>query len=223
MAGEEAPEGSGTRRRMDLNLYLGLPPLPRPPVWLDTRMISPTLMPHSTGAALEAPRTGEPEESLAPAAAAYSPSNALSTPEEHPMLDPIVYSWLDGNTTDGEEDTDAPELGPVDGANVSRSQLLVAATGLEGDDLPLVRFVRPSRVAAGGMEMNTSILRRSSQGAAAIEAGTPELLFQRVIQISQQHNIVMPGSANHSHGAASTDTDSLVWAIQPCDVLQLQL
>lgn len=214
MAGEEVPEGAG-RRRMDLNLYLGLPPLPRPPIWLDTTMISPSLMRNSTGAAPEAPRMGEPEELFAPAAAAYSPSNALSTPEEHPMLDPIVYSWLDGNSTDGEEDTDAPEPGPVDGANVSRSQLLVAATGLEGDDLPVVRFVRPSRVTAGGMEMvNTSVLRRSSQGAAAIEAGSPELRFQRLIQISQQHSIVRPASVNRSQGAASTDADRLVWAIQ---------
>jgi E3 ubiquitin-protein ligase RNF5 len=198
---------------MDLNLYLGLPPLPRPPVWLGTAMIAPTLMPNST--APEAPRTGEPDESLAPAAAAYSPSNALSTPEEQPMLDPIVYSWLDGNSTDGEEHTDASEPGPVDGVNVPRSQLLVAATGLEGDDIPVVRFLRPSQVAAGGMEMvSTSILRRSNQGAAAIESGTPELRFQRVIQISQQHSIVRPASANHSQGAASTDADRLVWAIQ---------
>jgi len=67
------------------------------------------------------------------------------------------------------------------------------------------------------MEMvNTSILGMSTQGAAAtaIEAGAPELRFLREIQISQQHNIVMTGSANHSHGAASTDADSLVWAIQ---------
>ncbi|PWZ08398.1 RING finger protein 5 [Zea mays] len=212
MAGEEAAEGSGTRRHMDLNLYLGLPPLPRPPVWLD-----PMLMPNLTGAAPEASRTGEPEESLALGAAAYSPSNALSTPEEHPMLDPIVYSWLDGNRTDGEEDTDAPEPGPVDGANVSRSQLVVAATGLEGDDdLPLVRFVRPSQmVVAGGMEtVNTSLLQQSIQRAAAIEARTPELRFQRVIQISQQHRIVRPASVNRSQGAASTDADRLVWAIQ---------
>ena len=98
---------------------------------------------------------------------------------------------------------------------------------MDRDDLPVARSVRPSRVAAAnGMKMvNTSILGRSTQGAAAtaIEAGAPELRFMRAIQISQQHNIVMPGSANHSHGAASTDTDSLVWAIQPCDVLQLQL
>ncbi|CAL5015919.1 unnamed protein product [Urochloa decumbens] len=219
MAGEEAAEGIRSRRRMDLNLYLGLPPLPRPPGRLDAALDCPLLMPNSTDPAPDAARTGEPEESLAPAVA-YSPSNALSTPEEQLMLDPIVYAWLDGHSADGEEDTDAPELAPVDGANVSRP--LVAASGLEGDDLtPLVeRFVRPGRVAAaggggGGTEMvNTSILRRSLRGAGAIEAGTPELRFQRVIQISQQHSIVRPGSANRSQRAASPDADRLVWAIQ---------
>ncbi|RLN04209.1 uncharacterized protein C2845_PM13G04010 [Panicum miliaceum] len=164
MAGEEAAEGSRSRRRMDLNLYLGLPPLPRPPGRLDAALDCPLLMPNSTGPAVDAPGTGEPEESLAPAAA-YSPSNALSTPEEQPMLDPIVYAWLDGHSTDGEEDADAPELAPV-------------------------------------------------EGAAAIEAGTPELRFQRVIQISQQHSIVRAGSANRSQRAASPEADRLVWAIQ---------
>ena len=45
------------------------------------------------------------------------------------------------------------------------------ATGLEGDDLLVARSVRPSRVAAAArMEMvNTSILGRSTQGAAAID------------------------------------------------------
>jgi E3 ubiquitin-protein ligase RNF5 len=205
---------------MDLNLYLGLPPLPRPPGRLDAMLDCPLLIPSSTGPALDAPRTGESEELLA-RAAAYSPSNALSTPEEQPMLDPIVYAWLDGHSTDGEEDTDAPELAPVDDANVS--QPLVAASGLEGDVLtPWVeRFVHPGRVAsaaaAGGgrMEMvNTSALRRSLRGTSAIEAGTPELRFQRLIQISQQHSIVRPGSVNRSQRAASPDADRLVWAIQ---------
>nr|AGT15935.1 zinc finger, C3HC4 type family protein [Saccharum hybrid cultivar R570] len=186
MAGEEAAEGSG-RRHMDLNLHVGLPPLPRPRVRLDTSAASPALMPNS--AAPEAPRTSEPEESLVPAAATYSLSNALSALEEHPMLDPIVYSWLDGNSAGGEEYTDAPEPSapaPVDGLLVARS-------------------VRPSRVAAAtGMEMvNTSTLGQSTQGAAAtaIEAGAPELRFLRVIQISQQHNIVRPGSANLSQSS----------------------
>jgi hypothetical protein len=172
---------------MDLNLHVGLPPLPRPRVRLDTSAASPALMPNS--AAPEAPRTSEPEESLVPAAATYSLSNALSALEEHPMLDPIVYSWLDGNSAGGEEYTDAPEPSapaPVDGLLVARS-------------------VRPSRVAAAtGMEMvNTSTLGQSTQGAAAtaIEAGAPELRFLRVIQISQQHNIVRPGSANLSQSS----------------------
>ncbi|CAN6235639.1 unnamed protein product [Urochloa humidicola] len=216
MAGEEAADGIRSMRRMDLNLYLGLPALPRPPGRLDC----PLLMPSSTGPAPDAPRAGEPEESLA-RAVAYSPSNALFTPEEQLMLDPIVHAWLDGHSTDGEEDTDAPELAQVDGASVSRQ--LVAASWLEGDDLtPWVerRFAHPGRVSTagggGGMEMvNTSILRRSLRDAAAIEEGTPELRFQRVIQISQQHSIVRPpGSANHNQRAASRDADRLVWAIQ---------
>ncbi|CAN6276299.1 unnamed protein product [Urochloa humidicola] len=216
MAGEEAADGIRSMRRMDLNLYLGLPALPRPPGRLDC----PLLMPSSTGPAPDAPRAGEPEESLA-RAVAYSPSNALFSPEEQLMLDPIVHAWLDGHSTDGEEDTDAPELAQVDGASVSLQ--LVAASWLEGDDLtPWVerRFAHPGRVATagggGGMEMvNTSILRRSLRDAAAIEEGTPELRFQRVIQISQQHSIVRPpGSANHNQRAASRDADRLVWAIQ---------
>jgi len=78
--------------------------------------------------------------------------------------------------------------------------------------------VHPSRVAAAaGMEMvNTSILGRSTQGAAAtaIEAGVPGLRFMKAIQIREQQNIVTPGSANHRQGAARTDADSLVWTIQ---------
>lgn len=215
MAGEEAAEGSRSRRRMDLNLYLGLPPLPRPPIWLDTALGCPTLMPNPTGAAPEAPRTAESEEWLAPVAAAYSPSNALSTPEEQPMLDPIVYSWLDGHSTDGEEHSGAPEPARVDGANISRPRLQVSASGLDGN----VRLPRaPSGVAAaagGRMEMlRTSMLRQSIQGAAAIEAGTPELRFQTVIQISQQHSIVRPESANHNQRPASPEADRLAWAIQ---------
>ncbi|KAF8670076.1 hypothetical protein HU200_051269 [Digitaria exilis] len=244
MAGEEAAaEGSQSRRRMDLNLYLGLPPLPRPPGRLDAGLDCPSLIANPTGPEPQAPEMGEPEESLAPAAA-YSPSNALSTPEEQPMLDPVVYAWLDGHSTDGEEDTDAPDHG----ANVSQplvavSQPLVADSGLEGDDLtPWVeRFVRPGRVASaaaaaggdhigggggggggvggggGGMEMvTTSMMRRSLQlqGLAPIEAATPELRFQRVIQISQQHSIVRSGSSNRSQRAASPEADRLVWAIQ---------
>lgn len=246
MAGEEeAAEGSRSRRRMDLNLYLGLPPLPRPPGRLDAALDCPSVIPNPTGPEPpQDPRTGEePEESLAPAAA-YSPSNALSTPEEQPMLDPVVYAWLDGHSTDGEEDTDAPDHGD----NVS--QPLVANSGLEGDDLtPWVeRFVRPGRLATaaagggdrtgggggGGMEMvntsmmptggggggmeiaTTSMMRHSLelQGLAPIEAGTPELRFQRVIQISQQHSIVRSGSANRSQREGSPEADRLVWAIQ---------
>jgi hypothetical protein len=42
------------------------------------------------------------EESLDPVVVAYSPSNVISTLEEHPMLDPIVYSWLNCSSASGE-------------------------------------------------------------------------------------------------------------------------
>ncbi|XP_062191792.1 uncharacterized protein LOC133895475 [Phragmites australis] len=224
MAGDEAEEGSRSRRRVDLNLYLGLPPLPRPPGRLDAALDCPALIPNSAGPAPDAPRTDEPEELLTPAVL-YSPSNALSTPEEQSMLDPIVYAWLDGHSTDGEDGTDAVEpavvLGaPVDGANVSPPVAAAAtatAAGLEGDDLPLwvERFVHPGRVS-GGVEMvsTMNIVSRSIQGAVEIEARTPELRFQRLIQISQQHGIVRSGSANRSQRANSPEADRLVWAIQ---------
>lgn len=212
---------------MDLNLYVGLPPLSPPRLWLDTSAPSRTTwVSHSgPGAALDAPRTREPEEPLAPAAAAaaaYSPSNALFAPdpEEHPVFDPLVYSWLDGS---GEEYTDAPALSapaptPVDGHGISGPQFLMAATGLDGDDLAVPRPVHPSRVAAaaaaaGGLEMvGTSVLGQSTQGATASEAG--ELRFLRAIRISQQHNIVRPGPASHTQVAASADAGSLVMAMQ---------
>jgi E3 ubiquitin-protein ligase RNF5 len=111
----------------------------------------------------------------------------------------------------------------VDGPSVSMPQLLVDATRLEGDDRLVVRSVRPSRVvAAAGMGMvNTSILGRSTQGAAptGIEAGAPELHFLRAIQIRQQHNIVTPGSTNHSQAAASTD--QIVWSKQSNTLIAL--
>jgi len=64
------------------------------------------------------------------------------------MLDPVVYSWLDGTSASGEEDTDTPKPPvAVNGPSVSGPQLLVAATRLEGDDLPVAWSVRPSPVA----------------------------------------------------------------------------
>ncbi|XP_062196407.1 uncharacterized protein LOC133899436, partial [Phragmites australis] len=216
LAGEETAEGSRSRRRMDLNLYLGLPPLPRPPGRLDAALDCPASLPNSDGSAPDAPRTNEPAS-----AAAYSPSNALSTPEEQSMLDPIVYAWLDGHSTDSEEGTDAVEpavvLGaPMGGDNVSPPP--PAPPGLGRDNLaPWVeRFVHPGRVAvAGGMEMvSTSLLRGSIQGAIEIESMTPEFRIQRLIQVSQQHSGMRSGLANHSQRAASPEADRLVWAIR---------
>jgi E3 ubiquitin-protein ligase RNF5 len=50
------------------------------------------------------------EEFLAPMVETHSPSNVISTLEEHPMLDPVVYSWLDCSSASDEEDTDTPKL-----------------------------------------------------------------------------------------------------------------
>ncbi|GJN12366.1 hypothetical protein PR202_ga30638 [Eleusine coracana subsp. coracana] len=211
MAGDEAAEGSRSRRRMDLNMYFGLPPSPRPPGLLDCPM-------NSAGPAPVARGTDEPVELRTPA---YSPSNALSTPEEQSMLDPFLYAWLDGHDTNREDDTDTAEpaviLGASVGTNSSSPQSRVAP-GLEAyDDLtPWVeRFVRPGQVT-GGVEMvsTTSLLSRSVQGAVDIEARTPELRFQRLIRISQQHSIVRTGSANHNRRDSSPEADRLSWAIQ---------
>jgi hypothetical protein len=96
----------------------------------------------------------------------------------------------------------------VDGPSVSMPQHLVDATRLEGDDRLVARSVRPSRVvAAAGMGMvNTSILGRSTQGAAptAIEEGAPELHFLRAIQIRQ-----------------TASTDQIVWSGQSNTLIAL--
>ena len=89
---------------MDLNLYLGLPPLPRPPGRLGVAMDCP---------APDAPRTDDPAglpapEEMPPLPVVYSPSNALSMPELS-QIDPMLFDWLDGLSTDSEEALDAAE------------------------------------------------------------------------------------------------------------------
>lgn len=201
---------------MDLNRYLGLPPLPRPPGLLDASLDCPVSLQNAARPAPVAPGTDGPVELLTPVVA-YSPLNALSTPEEQSMLDPFLYAWLDG-----EDGTDAAEPAEIlgasaDGTNSSSSASRVAP-GLEAyDDLtPWVeRYVRPGQVT-GGVEMvsTTSLLSRSVQGAVDIEARTPELRFQRLIRISQQHSIVRTGSTNQSQPPSSPEADRLSWAIQ---------
>ncbi|CAM0952766.1 unnamed protein product [Alopecurus aequalis] len=104
---------------MDLNLYLGLPPLPRPPGRLGAAMDCPA----PASPVPEAPRSdGEPaagsppapEEMPSPLPVAYSPSNALSTPEI-PPIDPMLVDWLDGLSTDSEDALDAGE--PADASS----------------------------------------------------------------------------------------------------------
>ena len=101
MDSEEATGGSRTRSHTDLNLYIAVPLLPLPRLWLNTTTASPTLMPNPTGAAPDAPRMGD--ESLTSAVAAYLPSNDLSTLERTQCLIP---QFIPGSSASGEEDTD---------------------------------------------------------------------------------------------------------------------
>ncbi|CAM0911162.1 unnamed protein product [Alopecurus aequalis] len=213
MAGEEAAEGSQSRRRMDLNLYLGLPLLPRPPGRLGVPMDCP-IIPMS-----DTPRMDEPEgllapEEMPPLPVVYSPFNALSTPE----LDPMLFDWLDGLSTDSEEVLDVAEPAVAfdassHDANVSSPPPLPLA-GLEEVPLECVeRLSHPGRVApAAGTEMvSTRLLRRSTGGA--IEDMTPELRLQRLIQVSEQHRILRPGLVSRNQRVTSPEAERLVQAI----------
>uniref|UniRef100_A0ACD5XZ68 Uncharacterized protein n=1 Tax=Avena sativa TaxID=4498 RepID=A0ACD5XZ68_AVESA len=99
---------------MDLNLYLGLPPLPRPPGRLGAAMDCPAPAPAGSPVP-EAPRPGDepaagpPAPPPPPLPAVFSPFNELSTPEI-PLIDPILVDWLDGLDTDSEDTLDAGEL-----------------------------------------------------------------------------------------------------------------
>ncbi|KAL6840857.1 hypothetical protein ACP4OV_029383 [Aristida adscensionis] len=227
MAGEEAAEGSRRGRRMDLTVYLGLPPLPRPPGRLDAALDCPASSPNPAVAAPALPdatAVDEPEALAAPAAA-YSPSNALSTPEEEEqlVLDPIIDAWFSHNA-DGDEGTDPAEPAvELTTPPVNRAIALpraVAAAGLQRNIPVWEGFARSVRVAGDGVQMvSSSALRQSLQGPADIEAGTPELRFQRLIQVTQQHNVVMrsgsgSGSVDRSQRSTSPETDRLVSAIQ---------
>uniref|UniRef100_A0ACD5ZZF1 Uncharacterized protein n=1 Tax=Avena sativa TaxID=4498 RepID=A0ACD5ZZF1_AVESA len=189
MASEEFVEGSRIRRR-DPNLYLGLPPLPgllgRP------GMIFPM------------PDAPAPQE-MPPLPVAYSPSNALSTPELL-LTEPMLSDWLDALRA-GEH---AVTFGaPSYHATVSPSLPPPQRVPLECVE----RLPHPLRVApaAGGQMISTRELRRSTGGA--IEDMTPELRLRRVIQVSQHHNIVRPGLLNRNQRSTSPEAERLVQAI----------
>nr|XP_051189252.1 uncharacterized protein LOC127302749 [Lolium perenne] len=102
---------------MDLNLYLGLPPLPRPPGRLGAAMDCPAPAPSPVPRPDDEPAAGSPAPGSPPPLplpAAYSPpSNALSTPEM-PPIDPILVDWLDGPSTDDSEDYAGDPAVPTD-------------------------------------------------------------------------------------------------------------
>lgn len=208
---------------MDLNLYLGLPPLLRPPGRLGVAMDYPA--PGSVVPVPETPRTDEPgglpaPEEMPPLPVEYSPSNALSTPDL-PLIDPMLFDWLDGLSTDSEEAVDSGELAvafdaPSHEANVSSPRLppQLPLAGLEGVPLECVeRLSHPGLVAPTvGTEMvSTRALMRSTGGA--LEDMVPELRLQRLIQVSEQHRIVRPGIMNRNQRATSPEVERLVQAI----------
>ncbi|KAM0884359.1 hypothetical protein ACQ4PT_031035 [Festuca glaucescens] len=104
------------RRWMDLNLYLGLPLLPRPPGRLGAAMDCPAPAGSPVPRPDDEPAAGSPAPDELPQPpplpAAYSPSNALSTPEM-PPIDPILVDWLDGPSTDSEDYAGDPSV-PTD-------------------------------------------------------------------------------------------------------------
>uniref|UniRef100_A0ACD5ZXI1 Uncharacterized protein n=1 Tax=Avena sativa TaxID=4498 RepID=A0ACD5ZXI1_AVESA len=206
MASDEAAEGS-RRRRRDPNLYLGLPPLPRPPGRLGVSMDCPAPPPGLIFPMPDALATQE----MPPLPVAYSPSNALSTPELL-LIDPTVSDWFDALRA-GEH---AVTFGaPSRNATVSPSlPPPLRLAGLEGIPLECVeRLSHPCRVApaAGGEMVSTWALRRSTGGA--IEDMAPELRLRRVIQVSEHHNIVRPGLLNRNQRSTSPEAERLVQAI----------
>ncbi|KAK1632965.1 hypothetical protein QYE76_007280 [Lolium multiflorum] len=102
---------------MDLNLYLGLPPLPRPPGRLGAAMDCPAPAGSPVPRPDDEPAAGSPAPEQIPPPpplpAAYSPSNAVSTPEM-PPIDPILVDWLDGSSTDDSEDYAGDPAVPTD-------------------------------------------------------------------------------------------------------------
>lgn len=206
---------------MDLNLYLGLPPLPRPPGRLGAAMDCPAPAPAQLPdmPVAEAPRTGEPEE-VQPAV--YSPSNALSMPElstpELSLIDPMIIDWLDGLTADGEEALSAGEpaavLDALSGdANVSQPVPAPLLAGLEGVRLEWVeRLSHPAVVppAVPGEMISTT----PGRGGGTFEEMTPELRLQRLIQVSEQHRIGTPGPVTRNQRATSPGADRLLQAIK---------
>jgi E3 ubiquitin-protein ligase RNF5 len=151
---------------------------------------------------------------MPPPPVVYSPSNALSTPELS-LTDPMLFDWLDGLSTDSEDAFDVGLLAVAFGSpsrdtNVPLpTQPQLPFAGLNRVPLECLEGLsHPLRGAhAAGTEMvSTRVLRRSA-GGAAIEDMAPELRLQRLIQVSEQHQIV------RNQRASSPEAERLVQAI----------
>uniref|UniRef100_A0A0D9X4P6 E3 ubiquitin-protein ligase RMA n=1 Tax=Leersia perrieri TaxID=77586 RepID=A0A0D9X4P6_9ORYZ len=240
MADEDsAVGGSGGRNPMDLNLYLGLPPLPQPPGRrLDVAADYPSLLPNSGATAAAAvedePRSSSASQEVVVVAqpseaegAAYSPSNALSAPEQV-MVDP-VSAWL----VDPPEQQPAPFEMPSHTGRVTEilehlsSSDIAQALGLEV--IATARPIQPAlfrrRPESGPMNspeivqvLGLGVIAQAAQpippplfrgeiaqarmesGSAAAEAMPPEIRLRRLIQVSDQHQI---GNGRAGLGPAS--------------------
>ncbi|KAG8046582.1 hypothetical protein GUJ93_ZPchr0008g11535 [Zizania palustris] len=226
MEGEGAAgEGSRNRRRsrrvMDLNmLYLGLPPLAQPPGQIMLSLDCPVPRPNS---GRSAGGTGELRgfsEVLAPPAAAYSPSNALSTPDEV-LIDPVA-EWL-VDPVEPVEALETPSYGGGSDINGSSARQAPVFRPLEHEVIEvcdrLSHNVQVTSVIRGVDIVNA--IRPS-----AVEAMSPELRLRRLIQVSDQHRIGRPGQAQANGGRQrenSPEADILLRSIQRShDVLALR-
>uniref|UniRef100_A0A0E0AR64 E3 ubiquitin-protein ligase RMA n=1 Tax=Oryza glumipatula TaxID=40148 RepID=A0A0E0AR64_9ORYZ len=197
-----AAAGGGERRGpMDLNLYLGLPPLPPPPGRLDVAADYPSLLLNSAAAVANEQRGSVVVAAPPPAAAAYSPSNALSAPEQV-LVDPVA-AWL---VDPGEQQPVPPLETPSYMARASSTlPQIFACAALEmlvqtGRAIPPTGLIRGAEIAAASRPM------------------TPENRLRRLIQVSDQHGVgngrAGPGPVSRSRRANSPEADNLARAIQ---------
>lgn len=152
---------------MDLNLYLGLPPLPPPPGRLDVAADYPSLLLNSAATVANEQRGSVVVAAPPPAAAAYSPSNALSAPEQV-LVDPVA-AWL---VDPGEQQPVPPLETPSYMARASSTlPQIFACAALE-------MLVQSSRAVRA---IPPTGLIRGAEIAAASRPMTPENRLRRLI------------------------------------------
>uniref|UniRef100_A0A0E0LRJ5 E3 ubiquitin-protein ligase RMA n=1 Tax=Oryza punctata TaxID=4537 RepID=A0A0E0LRJ5_ORYPU len=202
MAAESSAAGGGERRGpMDLNLYLGLPPLPPPPGRLDVAADYPSLLLNSAAVANEQRGSVVVAPPPPPPPPAYSPSNALSAPEQV-LVDPVA-AWL---VDPGEQQAVPPIETPSYMARASSTlPQIFACAALE-------------MLVQSGRAIPPTGLIRGAEIAAASRPMTPENRLRRLIQVSDQHGVgngrAGPGPVSRSRRANSPEAGNLAQAIQ---------